>query len=700
MTKLPKLREELALHPGTTSFDGSPTWIIHDPVTNRFFSIGNSAFEILARWIKGHAEHIVRSVNRETTISITIKDVEELSIFLFKNELTVPAGEAGVLRFLQSMKNRKKSWLLWLFHNYLFFKIPLFKPDYFLSGTIKFFRWAFSRWFLYITLFVLFAGVFTVIRQWEYFVSTFLDTFSWNGLLQFTLSLIIIKIVHEFAHAYTAKQFGCRIPSMGVAFMVLWPMPYTDMTDVWKLQNQKQRIAVAAAGVGSELIIASWATFAWCVLPPGALNQVAFFLATTTWISSVTINMFPFLRFDGYYILADWIGIENLHSRSFAIGRWWLREKLFDLRERPPEHLPQNRARFLVFFAFLVWVYRLIFFTAIALVVYHFFIKAIGIILFLAEIAWFIALPIASEFQQWFYRRNTIAKRKRSLFTASIIIFLIFLGLVPWKGQITVPAVLGAEKQISLVAPTAGRLIDFPSTGGQLVKKNDIVVSLENPDLDHQLFLANTKIIRTEYELEASQLGSSWKKQTQTLLVALEKLFAEVALIRERKEQLIIKSPIDGIIVDIDPTLNHGQWIKTGQMLATLRSREKARIVAYVDETQVHNIETGRECIFFLETGNHESIPCKISIVERVARRKLEDISLASIYGGSIPVHINNSDLVMDKAHYRVIIKLGANTFSLRTQLRGIVRISTPKQVPLAHLFKFILAVIIRESGM
>jgi hypothetical protein len=42
------------------------------------------------------------------------------------------------------------------------------------------------------------------------------------------------------------------------------------------------------------------------------------------------------MRFDGYYMLSDLLGVEILQNRSFALGQWWLRELLFDLGEPAP----------------------------------------------------------------------------------------------------------------------------------------------------------------------------------------------------------------------------------------------------------------------------------------------------------------------------------------------------------------------------
>ena len=78
---------------------------------------------------------------------------------------------------------------------------------------------------------------------------------------------------------------------------------------------------VAAAGIATELTIAVWAMLAWVWLPDGPLRAMAFLLATTTWVSTVLINASPFMRFDGYFLLSDFLQMPNLHACAFALAR-------------------------------------------------------------------------------------------------------------------------------------------------------------------------------------------------------------------------------------------------------------------------------------------------------------------------------------------------------------------------------------------
>ena len=58
---------------------------------------------------------------------------------------------------------------------------------------------------------------------------------------------VFLILLHELGHAYTAKRLGCRVPTMGVAFLVMAPFLYTDTGEVWKLSDRNKQFAIAAA---------------------------------------------------------------------------------------------------------------------------------------------------------------------------------------------------------------------------------------------------------------------------------------------------------------------------------------------------------------------------------------------------------------------------------------------------------------------
>ena len=146
---------------------------------------------------------------------------------------------------------------------------------------------------------------------------------------------------------------------------------YTDTSETWKLRSHRHRLAVSAAGILVEMALAGLATLAWALLEDGALRQAMLYLATTGWALSLALNASPFMRFDGYFILSDLLDFPNLHERSGAAARAWLRRTLLGWDEPDSEPLPASMRQALIAFALATWIYRFVVFAGIAVAVYQ-----------------------------------------------------------------------------------------------------------------------------------------------------------------------------------------------------------------------------------------------------------------------------------------------------------------------------------------
>ena len=133
---LPPVREDLRLYPGPPQRDGSPTWRVLDPVRNSFFEIGWLEFELLSRW-REHSDGatLAARVAAETPIKPSLDEVREMVNFLTVNQLLAPRSKEAREALGRRLRDSKQPWYTELFHHYLFFRIPLFRPDAFLART-------------------------------------------------------------------------------------------------------------------------------------------------------------------------------------------------------------------------------------------------------------------------------------------------------------------------------------------------------------------------------------------------------------------------------------------------------------------------------------------------------------------------------------------------------------------------------------
>ncbi|MGE5517976.1 MAG: HlyD family efflux transporter periplasmic adaptor subunit [Bacteroidota bacterium] len=693
---LPDLRDELAVLPGPAADDGSPTWTLHDPLANRYFRLPWPVFEVLSRWHLKEPQAVVEAVGRETTLNLEIDDVMGVVEFMARSQLLKAVTSQDVNRLIKQYDASKTSWATWLLHHYLFFRIPLVRPNQMLDALLPTVRWLGGTAFRWATLAALVFGLFFVVRQWDSFRTTFVDNLSATGLVAFGIALGFAKVVHELGHALTAKSYGLRVPTMGVAFLVMMPVLYTDVNEAWTLTERRRRLMVGGAGILSELTIAAWATLAWGLLPDGTARAMAFTLATTTWISSLVINLSPFMRFDGYFLAMDALNQPNLHPRSFALARWHLREFLFDLGEPVPEVLSPWTRGWMIAFAWAVWIYRLLLFLGIAVLVYHFFIKVVGILLFAVEMGWFVLRPFWMEFTEWGKRYAVIRTRSRSRWPLAVLVLAVLVAVLPWNGRVSAPAMLKAERHALVYAPAPAQLVEILVEQGQEVTAGAVVARLDNPDLEHRLAMTARRIGTLKYELSSIGFEDTFRNRAKAIAEELEGAIAEQAALQADQRRLELLAPLTGALGDLSPALQPGQWISPHDPLLSVGAG--AQVEAYVAETDLPYLAVGDEAAFIPES-RAARITARVAAIDRVAVSTLTEPSLAVPYGGSIPARFSDKALIPDTAVYRVRLTLDG-VKSVAVPLRGQVHIAGIRRSLLGHAFQSVAAILIREWGM
>lgn len=698
--RLPALRQDLKLLPGAHDEDGAPRWLLHDRVRNRYFTLAEDALGLIRHWQPGCTLDEMQASLSAQGLEYEADEIKAFNDFLIANNLVLARTQGACDHFLQQRESQRKSVWSWLLHNYLFIRIPLLRPDPWLQRIGPKLGWLFSsvtHW-LILLLGVLGAGL--VLRQWDAFSATFLYFFSLEGMVLYGLTLVLVKSAHELGHALVSWRLGCRVASMGVAFLVMFPVLYTDTTDAWKLRSRRSRLRIVTAGVRTELYLALLATFLWGVLPDGALRSAAFFVATTSWITSVLVNISPFLRFDGYYAFSDLLGVENLQQRAFALGRWRLRRWLWGLDDALPEPMPRRRARLLTLYAWGTWLYRFFLFLGIALLVYHLFFKVLGIILFVVEILWFIVMPIFKELQVWRERRADFNWTPTRIVGWSIPALVLLWALLPLSTQVQVPGVVRTELKQSLFATEAAQVQAVHVQAGSQVSAGQLLLELGSPDLEQQLRQTRDQLELVELKL-ARQSASLQDKAEQAVNRERQRQLSEqLQGLEARAQRLMIKAPFSGVVSAREP-LATGQWVGRDQTLLTLIDPERMIIEGLVHERDLNLLDADQTGVFIASSGEHSALPVRLQQVDLTAAPVLTYPELGSDAGGPIAARLQEDRLIPEAAHYRVQFQPEGDVPDALKQARspGMLVIEGESRSALGFQLKRLLALFIRESG-
>ena len=396
-------------------------------------------------------------------------------------------------------------------------------------------------------------------------------------------------------------------------------------------------------------------------------------MATTTWIMTLFINLNPLMRFDGYFLLSDYWGIENLQNRAFALGRWQLRRLLFGLTDEAPERFPPRTQRLLLIYAWCIWVYRFFLFLGIALLVYHFFFKLLGLFLMMVEIGWFIMLPIAKEIKYWLEHRRRIEWNRNTKATLAAVLIASGILVIPWKSRIEAPGLLKIAVHTELFMPLPGKLDRILVAKGEAVKEGRPLMQFSSSDIDSRLEQSRIKVESLRWELSFHGQEKNLINRRLVALTELESAASEYDSLMDERKRLTVVAPFDGEIIEINDQLNAGEWIAKNEPLLTLGKFDAYQIEAFLAEDHLGQIQPGARADFYPEQLDWPSIPCRIVRIDNAAALQLPPV-FTSRYAGSIAIRGNNKDeLVPEASVYRVWLQPLENCGPINLGVKGKV---------------------------
>lgn len=122
---------------------------------------------------------------------------------------------------------------------------------------------------------------------------------------------IVVNIfIHELGHYIVCIKSGRSVRSFGVKFNYGLPMMYVDTIDIC-MSKMTCRLATSLAGIYFNAILSL------LLLSMYLLNNLSIFLFfSQISLFFVASNLVPFLKLDGYYVVADLLGENNLDNAS------------------------------------------------------------------------------------------------------------------------------------------------------------------------------------------------------------------------------------------------------------------------------------------------------------------------------------------------------------------------------------------------
>jgi putative peptide zinc metalloprotease protein len=506
-------------------------------------------------------------------------------------------------------------------------------PDSLFESIVNRIRWVWSPRFVIASL-ALFGIYFVILfSNWnEFWGATFgLYTLSGFGVWDYVILYGLffgIGSIHELGHGLTTKAFGGEVREIGGMVLYFSPALFCNTNDAWTFDSRSRRLWVTFAGPWIEMLVGAIAAIVWITTEPGTfIHTLAFLTFLSGGIMAVLANMNPLLPLDGYYALSDWLEIPNLRRRAFEYMAWVGKRYGMGMHVAEPGVTPRERRVFLAY--------------GVAALMYSALFLALGIVWLivvagriLGPVVWLIllfgvakaisgsagrgrALATAAT-TTW--RAGFLGGRRAAVLLASVALLIALPFLLPWTTRVKGEFHVEALPRALVRAEVGGTLDRWHISEGDTVTVGAPVATLWNPTLraEHQAYEARVERLKLE---RAGAEAAGDLTAAASAGAVLEEAQRELAVLQARHDRLVVRAPIDGVVLGHRLQERLGLALDEGELLVEVASARHRRARVSIPPKRAGEVGEGQTVVLRLESRPELKFVTQVSAVAPAAEQ-------------------------------------------------------------------------------
>lgn len=610
----------------STAEDGS--FVLEDPRQGKFYRLGPAEYSVVAQ-LDGQTDlryALLRAANCRDGQQPTAERFAQLQAWLAASSLVETESGAGPRDSVQPAPALPS-------FNPCYFRYSLGAPTRLLMSLERALGWLFTLPAMITVVLVSLGAAPFVFQRWEKLTASLHGILCPDQHLPLLGCWLLLKTAHEIGHGLACRRLGGEVREWGLAFIYLMPVPYTDVTSSWRLSSRYDRMAVAAAGMYVEWILALVALFVWSCSASAAVQHLCVYTISLATVTTVLFNANPLCRLDGYYIVSDWLGWPNLAAQAQRLAGSLL-QRLIGGASGGQSNLSGRQYWLLLAYGLAAAVWRWVSLLSMGVVVLLVY-EGLGALLIAgALLAWYgpsLSSPTSSaKLLSWLRQPAAIAR------LALIVGACAAIGYwLPWPFPITAPGIVESSAQHTIRTRAAGQVVELLVADGEWVEEGQDLLVLRNDELTFEL--RNLELALEHGETKLRSLHT--KRQLvdyQVQQQRQETLALQIAEQRRRIDGLTLKSPAAGRVLARRLTDLPGSFLKEGTEVCTIAETGlKFRLSIAESELPDFVAQRGRSIDIRLPNRTFSGT---LASFEPQASTALFDPALGATAGGPLPV--------------------------------------------------------------
>jgi putative peptide zinc metalloprotease protein len=698
----PKLHNQVEIH--RHDYRGLIWYLLENTTTGRSHRFNPAAYQFIGmmdgeRSVQEIYERICEKLDE---FAPGQEEIIDLMGKLYQADLLKSGATADTEELFERQAQQRSSKLKQRFANPVALRFALWDPEDFLDRHFHKVGWIFSKWVGLAWVLLMLYTALEAAQHWPQIS----HHFSINALSPYNLLLMFLlypplKFVHELGHAFSAKLEGGEVHEMGINFLLFMPVPYVNVSTATHFRSRYKRMLVSAAGILVESFFAALGLLLFLAAQPGLVQSIGFNIFLIGGISSLFFNGNPLLKYDGYYVLADGLGIPNLFQRSSQYWQYLFQRYLFGLRDAVSPANAPGEAPWFVGYSLLSLVYRLgILWFILAVVTEKFF--YLGVLLAIWLISLQILRPLYKALHYLIASPALQQKRNRALASSlSIGVALIaIIGFLPIPAYTLNQGVVWQPDETRLRAETDGFVKDLKVQNNQVVAVGTPLLSLHDPFLRSEARIARARV----KELKSRYRAGRAKGNIEAGMARGELQVAESELrhILEKASAMSVKAFKDGQLMLLEADDLPGRFLRKGDLLGYILDDEKPTVRMAVSQDHIGQLRQGVVDVKVRFASNPGmEFPAQILRQAPEATNQLPSAALATTGGGKFIVTPGNENqLVTTEKVFLVDLKPDFQGHEIPLGTRAYVRIDHGSEALASQWYRRLRQVFLRQFNV
>lgn len=619
--------------------DGRPSYVVKDPVKLQYFRFGEVEAWLMQRMDGSRTlPRIAEELRQRFGLDATAGSLEPFVRRLKEMGLALRTPAEQRILLMESLRKERRLKLQGHGNTLLRMRFSLGDPDQLFDRMVARMPFFWTRGFVAISVVMFLIYGFIIASRWDIFSAGVLALYdpSFYDLRTivtlYGLAVVIIGI-HELGHGLTCKRLGGEVHEIGAMLLYFMPAFFCNVNDAWTFERRSHRLWVTFAGGWIQLFIAACAAIVWFFTEPGTLvHHWAFLSLLIGGGLAVLVNYNPLIPLDGYYALMDYLDIPNLRPRAFAYLGALSRRHLLRLDVKVPPVTDRERRIFLAY-GLLAVIYSTGILALLAFLGGRLLVRHLG--------GW--GWAILGFGAVWFSRRGfgvlrrtarvwiadklagSAVRRAALAFGGGVVLLVALAFVAPWTVRMRASVLVEPAERVWIRAPEEGRVLHVAVHEGQRVGRGDTLAVLWSDRLEEMWARQSAAYLASEREV-ARRRVSGPTDALRTAELALGARRSEAAELARRRESLLLRSPVNGIVATPRPEEATGSRAAAGDSLLELWTAGAPRVLVLMAQRDAGEVREGSWVRMRFPTAPGRSWSARVTAVGSGARDGIVEV--------------------------------------------------------------------------